>query len=59
MGACIYILMTKNIRIDDDVYDRIVAIQNQFKKPPTISEVLRFVLNSKVDLSKLEISKEN
>ncbi len=45
--------MTKTIRIDEDVYEKLKAIQNKYENL-TFSQILNFLIESKVDLKKLE-----
>ena len=45
--------MTKSIRLDDGTYDRLKAIQDRYESL-TFSQILDFLIESKVDLKKLE-----
>ncbi len=45
--------MTKSIRIDDDVYEKLKAIQDRYDL--TLSDILAFLIESKVDMRKLEM----
>ncbi len=55
-NACVIIsgdIMTKSIRIDDDVYEKLKAIQDRYDL--TLSDILAFLIESKVDMRKLEM----
>jgi hypothetical protein len=45
--------MTKSIRLDDGTYDRLKAIQERYESL-TFSQILDFLIESKVDMKKLE-----
>ncbi len=48
--------MTKSIRLDDGTYEKLKTIQERYPDL-TLSDILDFLIDSKVDIKKIEKSK--
>ncbi|MCX9085218.1 MAG: hypothetical protein OIN87_10535 [Candidatus Methanoperedens sp.] len=46
-------MTTKSIRLDEETYNKLKAIQDQYNDL-TFSQILDFLIDSKVDMKKLE-----